>query len=741
MADIDYSKAKEVSLHAVDYLQVMRNRWKEIFLTFLLVFMAAAVVTYLLPPTYRATARFEIRSPRTAIEIMSSRGGTVVERTASSNYLPTQFEVVSSPETLKYVAKNLNLSKEWGIPEEAAAQRLKSMVEVVPIRNTDLVDVYARGGDPKLVQSIAEGVVSAYKKRREMEENEFAYAAINKLRETLQMAKDERITKNHQLQALIGSGNYIGSNLWMGAQDTAMRTTEGEDEAHQAAQEEIRRLEREVNELKTHIAEIEKLPDDQLLGYVISANILSAESYGSDNLRQMYKEYQERLRDRESLIAMGYGPNHIRVQTVEETIKNLKADLDAALVGLRTSLVSRQGLLTATLEDKRKFAEDLKRALQEKTLRDNELMEAIRAYSVALEKEKEMERTLIVEAAQLRIPRVAIVVQEHALTPQAPVSPKISLNLAIGAGAGLILGFIVAFLLEYFDTSVKTVEEVERSLGVPVIGVVPKDIKMFYKEPGESPDVEAYRILRTNIELAKKGINEVAISFVSGTAGEGKTTTLCNLAYVYAQAGYTTLMIDADMRRSKLNQHFDLDNSYGLSNYLTSDITLEDVVMETELENLYILPAGPTPRDPSGLLSTRKMADLLREAKNRFDIVLVDSPPILGVSDSAIIVRAADVTVMVVQPRKLSEKVLRKEKDVIETSGGNLVGVVLNNVDIGSDHQYQYYTTYYMYTPGQGNSKKEKKRSNSPSKLDSQYPSETASNSSRSSNKDMDDLY
>lgn len=710
MADTDYSKAKEASLHAVDYLQVMRNRWKEIFLTFLLVFMAAAVVTYLLPPVYRTKVQFEIKSPRSPIQVLNDGGGTIWDKTQTGNYIFTQFEVVRAPETLKYVARNLYLTKEWGVSEDTAAQRLGGMIEVVPVRNTDLVDVYVRGGDPKLAQNIAEGVVEAYRKRREMEEIEYATNAIRKLMEGVEVARNQLMEKNYELKRIINEGNYIGP-LWNGENYSSTRTTTGEEEAHAAAQTEIRGLERSITDLKTHIGEIKKLKDEELLGYVVSSDLMSSESYGTENLRRLYKEKQDRDQSRAALIASGYGSKHPKVSALEQTAVKGDQDLNVAILGLRTSLDSRLKMLEETLKGRKEAEEDLKVALQKKTMMDNNLMDVLRDYSAKLRNVSEMERRHIVEATQLRIPRVPVIVQEHAMLPQAPVSPNISLNLAIGAGAGLVLGFIVAFLLEYFDTSVKSVEEVERALKVPVIGVVPKDIGVFYQEPGENPDVEAYRILRTNIELSKKGINEVSIAFVSGTAGEGKTTTLCNLAYVYAQAGYTTLMIDADMRRSKLNQYYDLDNSFGLSNYLTSDIALEDVVMETAMENLYILPAGPMPRDPSGLLSTRKMAELLREAKNRFDIVLVDSPPILGVSDSAIIVRSVDVSVMVVQPRKLSEQVLKKEKDVIEASGGNLIGVVLNNVDIGSDHQYQYYTTYYMYTPGQGTTRKQKKKS------------------------------
>ena len=135
----------------------------------------------------------------------------------------------------------------------------------------------------------------------------------------------------------------------------------------------------------------------------------------------------------------------------------------------------------------------------------------------------------------------------------------------------------------------------------------------------------------------------------------------------------------------------------GLTSYLLEDYPLEDVIFQTPVENLYVMPAGPIPFDPSGALNSRKFSELLQEVKQRFDIVLVDSPPILGVSDSAVIVSEVDMTLMVVQPRKLPLKALLRQKQVIESVGGNLAGVVMNNVDITSDHQYQYYTTYYSY--------------------------------------------
>jgi capsular exopolysaccharide synthesis family protein len=212
-----------------------------------------------------------------------------------------------------------------------------------------------------------------------------------------------------------------------------------------------------------------------------------------------------------------------------------------------------------------------------------------------------------------------------------------------------------------------------------------------------SPDAEAYRILRTNIEFNRKNPEDNAITIVSGGAGEGKSTTLVNLAYICAQGGYTTLMIDADLRRPRLHTFFDINNSVGLTNFLTTELMLEDVILQTPVDNLYFMPSGILPADAAGILNSRRMSELIQDVKQRFDLVLVDSPPILGVSDASVLASEVDLTMIVVQHRKLPRNMLMRVKQAVENVGGNVIGVVLNNVDVRSDSQYQYYTSYYTY--------------------------------------------
>ena len=272
-----------------------------------------------------------------------------------------------------------------------------------------------------------------------------------------------------------------------------------------------------------------------------------------------------------------------------------------------------------------------------------------------------------------------------------------ALNLALGVIVGLVMGVGLAFFIEYLDTSVKTMEDVESLLGVPVLAVVKKDIRLLIHESPDHPDAEAYRILRTNIEFNRKSPDANTITMISGGAGEGKSTTLVNVAYTFAAGGYQTLIVDADLRRPSQHRFFDVENDFGLTDFLTTKLDLEEVVRTTEIENLYFLPSGRLPMDAVGILNSQRMIDLINEVKSRFDIIFFDSPPILGVSDASVLASTLALSVIVVQHRRFPRARLTRVKSAITNGGGNILGVVLNNVDVKHDQHYEYYTSYYNY--------------------------------------------
>lgn len=679
----------------IDYIQVLKNRWKEVFLVFMLVLVISLVVTLLMPPSFRATSKFQIKRPRPVMGIGTGED-VVASSNMTDNYIPMQYSVLTSSEVLKVVSKKLNLAAEWGMTDELAATNLAGMIKVSPRRATDLVDVIVSGPDPKLVQNIAKAVPEAYKQDREMRENRLVETAIKSLQDVLREQEDIVNDKMMALKKLIAENDYLPSTMYRSG-DNRVMTGAMEDEDFRNSKAQLMKFEKDEQELAAYVAEIQRLPDDKLMDYVTNSDLLNAEILAADSLRKTYQEYMEKDKERETLKSQNLGPKHPKMVALQETANILKEKLSKELVGLRSSLKSKLEMVAASRMKWEKIVAQKEEDLRHHVMKMPVYEQTSREYDTALDQLKTLDARYKDEIARLHVPRESIEMYDNPLLPSAPYKPDVTLNLAVGAVAGLLLGVGLALLLEFMDTSVKTMEDVERALQVPVLGIIPKNVPILHSAGSLGPDAEAYRILRTNIEFNKKGLEEISLTFVSGSAGEGKTTTLCNLAYICAQGGYATLMIDGDLRRSKLHRYYELDNEVGLTSYLLEDYPLEDVIFQTPVENLYVMPAGPIPFDPSGALNSRKFSELLQEVKQRFDIVLVDSPPILGVSDSAVIVSEVDMTLMVVQPRKLPLKALLRQKQVIESVGGNLAGVVMNNVDITSDHQYQYYTTYYSY--------------------------------------------
>jgi capsular exopolysaccharide synthesis family protein len=261
---------------------------------------------------------------------------------------------------------------------------------------------------------------------------------------------------------------------------------------------------------------------------------------------------------------------------------------------------------------------------------------------------------------------------------------------------GLILGVGLAFFIEYLDTSVKTIDDVERALGAAVLGVIPQNVGSLLDEGDESPHAEAYRVLRTNILFAgRKDENQTTFSVVSGGAGEGKTTTMFNLAVVFAQMGDRILIVDSDLRRPSMHRYMNVSNNIGLTNYLLGQVTIDKVIQTTELPSLHFIPSGKLPSSSMGILSSAKMKEFVTEMKSRYDYVFLDAPPIMGVSDASVLASMVDMCVLVVQYRKYPQMMTQRAKEMVTKVGGELVGVVLNNINISQDSYYYYYSGYY----------------------------------------------
>jgi capsular exopolysaccharide synthesis family protein len=678
----------EAALHAVDYWQVIKNRYGIILLTLLLVFMTAAVITYVMPKKYESQATIEVKPRQAGI---SPLGIGMTETSGANRMTPqffgTEFEKIKSRNALEKVVDNLQLTNRWNVDKEVALRILKGIVNTQNIRGTDLISIRVRHTNKVDARDICDEVARAYKAYRTEIETRDADRQLHELNKAVRDQEDKVEEKRKVLATIVRTKGiiYKGSDSFYGPSGI------DEDQGAKSALQTYHQIEQEKIQLESQISSLLKYDSDQLMAYAAGLNL-------PDNIiRNLYPQYLEAKRHVDTLRISGYGDLHPTMLVALEQVDNMKRQLDEGVVNLRATLQAQLELASNRLKSVEVMKDESKEEAIRRGLDAQDYVDAKREFETDQELLQTMKVKQMGETITRKIPAESVEVHDQPVISDNPVSPNVTLNLVLGAVVGLIFGVGIAFFLEYLDTSVKSLEDVERYLQVPVLAVIPKDVGILHKQSGMSPDAEAYRILRTNIEFNRKNPEDNAITVVSGGAGEGKSTTLVNLAYICAQGGYTTLMIDADLRRPRLHTFFDINNSVGLTNYLTTELMLEDVILQTPVDNLYFMPSGILPADAAGILNSRRMSELIQDVKQRFDLVLVDSPPILGVSDASVLASEVDLTMLVVQHRKLPRNMLLRVKQAVENVGGHVIGVVLNNVDVRSDSQYQYYTSYYTY--------------------------------------------
>ena len=270
----------------------------------------------------------------------------------------------------------------------------------------------------------------------------------------------------------------------------------------------------------------------------------------------------------------------------------------------------------------------------------------------------------------------------------------------------------MAFFIEYLDTSVKTMDDVEKFLGLPVLSVIPDGVAPLIQEGPDSPHAEGYRILRAKIDLSPTSGAGNALSILSGGPGEGKSTTLFNLAYVAAQAGQSVLLVDCDLRRPVLHAVAGLSNDSGMADVFLGHREAYQYIQPTPVPNLHLIAAGDMPSTEMGSFSGARLREILADLKLRYDLVLIDGPPVLGISDGSVIAHEVDACLLVIQHRRYPRDISLRAKRAIEEVKGTLLGVVLNAVTIRSDEAYYYYSSYGSYY----NSASAKRKDRSPGK-------------------------
>ncbi len=672
--------------HIFDYLRVVSVRWPIVLIVFILVAVTSTVMTLLWPKQYISTALLQVQQNANFEIFQNSRGEGNDPR-----FTTTQFEIIKSKEILDPVIKKLDLEERWRDryeikSREIVYRKLLKMISVEELRNTDLISISVLSPDAEEAADIANAVAEQYQAARIREQQAWAARSLASLE-----GEVDKLRAN--TEGLRRKASDI--RVKFGINDL---NSESGDDAVQASDKVMLSVEEQVSSqrlttasLRAQYAQIAKLSDDQIMRTTATLAV------DDQTIQAILPLYQQSAAELARLRQSGYGKNHPIVQAHEAQVNSFSTQLAEQITSLRSALEAK---LTIEEEALKNLEEQLvkSRASQQKD-RTNaaSYYEAKNDYIQSRRVLEAAETRFRTEQMQRSMPLNPAIIWEKASRAEFPSRPRVALNIALGIFFGIVLGLGVAFFIEYLDTSVKTMEDIERHFGLPVLAVVPRGIGVLMDLPKDTLDAEPYRILRTNIEFNKKSADAKVITLVSGGAGEGKSTTLVNLAYTFVQSGLRVLVVDADLRRPRQHQIFGVSNSKGLTDYLSKGVPMDELIMTSKVEGLDFLPSGKLPPGAIAMLNSRRMTDLIVEVKKRYDMVLVDAPPILGVSDSSVIVRACDLTGLVIQHRRFPRAMLLRVKNAVINAGGNLLGAVLNNVDIRLDQYYQYQTNYYAY--------------------------------------------
>jgi len=680
----DHSSDK---LHILDYWRIIRVRFVTILLVFLLTAVTTTVVTLFLPKTYMSLSRISIEKDTSDIApLLGMQSGP----TAFDPYfIQTEFEKIQSQKVLDKVVAKCNLTEDWKrlnggnlLSTIEARKILKKAIDIRQFRNTSIIELRAYDRIPRKAQEIAQALAMVYQNHRKDAQT----ARVKEGIKALEGRKEET-----DKQILVMQANVDKLRTDLNISDAA-----GEDSYSIIEPEIVRRYESELIDVKGIHTTMSTLLDGlkALSAEELRASILTA--HPDPQLDVLIRELHTGQQTLANL-SIDLGEEHPRIKGLKKVVATLEEQIDNRIQGILAGLGLRVNSSQAQVEQ-------LKRDVNAAKQRESAMRKTGRQYFDA---KRELSNTtrirdtilfrIMQEEVDLALPKESTVeITDDADRPLKAIRPNVPLNITLGVVVGLILGVGLAFFIEYLDTSVKTIDDVERALGAAVLGVIPQNVGSLLDEGDESPHAEAYRVLRTNILFAgRKDESQTTFSVVSGGAGEGKTTTMFNLAVVFAQMGDRILIVDSDLRRPSMHRYLKVSNNIGLTNYLLGQATIDEVIQTTEIPSLHFIPSGKLPSSSMGILSSAKMKEFVAEMKSRYDYVFLDAPPIMGVSDATVLASMVDMCVLVVQYRKYPQMMTQRAKEMVTKVGGELVGVVLNNINISQDSYYYYYSGYY----------------------------------------------
>ena len=704
--------------HLSDYLKVMyRRRWPAAT-AFVTIVVAVLVYTFTATPIYKARVQLLIESDNPNVVSFKE---VIQQDKATNDYYQTQYRILQSRSLARRTLDSMNA---WDVfdplkgpqklsvtrtvagaiagvahlvlpekaiePQDAGETAAQSRIlnnflnnlAVTPVRNSRLVEIEFASPHPNTAASVANGLAKAY-----IEQNlEFKFTASKDASDWLgarlgeqRKAVDasERALQHYREQSDAVSLEERQNIVVQKLADLNSAVTKAKTERIQkeAAYQQIKAVQNDRAALDTIPA-------------ILSNQFIQQQKTELAELQRQEAQLSEKLGQRHPDMVKA----KLAAQNAETRIHGEIAKVVQSLQNDYQSALSQEQSLMRALDQQKQDALALNRkgieygALQRDAASNRQIFESLlqRTKETGISGELKVSNIRVVDAAEV---------------PEQPASPDKPLDLFLALIGGSISAIGLAFFFEYCDNRIKSPTEIKAHLGLPFIGMVPKmSVAEGESTPlldkGATPNfAEAIRTVRTNVLFSSTAEGGQSLVVTSSGPGEGKTVVSSNLALALAQTGQRVLLIDADMRRPRVHQVFGERQEPGLSNVLVGDTKTGDAVRPTSCSTLWVLPAGHTPPNPAELLGSKRFEDFIEGLKQHFAFVVIDSPPIMAVSDSAIVAHIADGVLFVIGAEMTSRGVARTAVEQLVNANGHMIGAVLNRVDL--THNAYYYSQYY----------------------------------------------
>ncbi len=691
--------------HFNDYWRVVRARFGIILTLFTITFATGYFVSaFVLQKQYGGTVDIRVFKQDKDVQVFSQADRNAFDPV----FFESERATIESKEILYPVIKKLNLTDKWSQrylhgerllrEDEVYLILLKGHLKIDPQRGSNIVQITGMSEEMDEAPVLANTVAETYINVRTKNEQDRINRGLNNVADQIQDQKnivEAAKKKVDELRLQLGLDITPGS----GGDSQLL------DQELEAKQKQLDDARQDAVARRVRYSQLKDLSTEDLI------DTLPALGLNDPTIDQLRQQELQGTSNLQTLLKGGFGEDHPRVQSLRASIAKVQEQLKALAEGKRRALLIDLNVSEEKLKDLQTGVDTLRNQLrQEKSDKMAPFQEAVKERDRQQYILDQYEIRYKQENLDQQSPSQPATIISHASASPNPIRPILWLNITLSGVAGLVLGLSVAFFLEYLDTSVKSLNDVEKTLGVPVLGIIPRGVQALNREPKDTPHAESYRILRARIDLQAHSGPGNTLTMLSGGPGEGKSTTLFNLGYVCAEAGQSVIIVDADLRRPSQHTLFDIAVGPGLSDHLTQNVPIGGLVKETNIPNLHVITAGEESHDAISRFDNQTLRAIITELKERYQVILIDSPPALGVSDASVIAHEVDKVIMVIQHRRYPREISIRTKKAIEEVQGNLIGVALNSVATSSEEGYYYYGAYADYYSAKGKKKRRKKQ-------------------------------